>query len=80
MDDAFAYRDGELYCEDVPVARLCRRHGTPLYVYSHRALVSRYRELDEAKAAAKAKVQAPVPALSGRPRKRKERLRIREPW
>ena len=31
---AFHLRAGELWCEDVPVARLAERYGTPLYVYS----------------------------------------------
>ena len=32
--DHFVYRDGELYCEDVPVARIADAVGTPTYVYS----------------------------------------------
>ena len=31
----FQYRDRELFCEDVPLAELAERYGTPLYVYSH---------------------------------------------
>lgn len=42
--DAFHYRSGELYCEAVPVSELVAQFGTPLYVYSERAIVSRYRE------------------------------------
>lgn len=34
----FAYRDGELWVEDVPVAELARTHGTPLFVYSLAAM------------------------------------------
>jgi diaminopimelate decarboxylase len=34
--DHFHYRDGQLYCEEIPVADLAERHGTPLYVYSGR--------------------------------------------
>jgi diaminopimelate decarboxylase len=34
----FHLRGGELWCEDVPVARLCERFGTPLYVYSGAAI------------------------------------------
>ena len=41
--NAFALRDGELYCEDVPLARLADEHGTPLYVYSRAALEAAYR-------------------------------------
>ena len=32
--DHFNYRDGELYAEDVPVAQIAERFGTPAYVYS----------------------------------------------
>jgi diaminopimelate decarboxylase len=30
----FTYRRDELFAEDIPVAELAARHGTPLYVYS----------------------------------------------
>ncbi len=42
------YRDGELYCEDVPLERIARRTGTPVYVYSRRHLVQAYREITAA--------------------------------
>src|ERR1700741_4176090 len=45
---AFEHRDGVLFCEDAPLPDLVARWGTPLYVYSKGAVVSRYRELDEA--------------------------------
>jgi diaminopimelate decarboxylase len=45
---AFAYRDGELRCEDVPLAMLAEAHGTPLYVYSAQTLRERLRAFDEA--------------------------------
>lgn len=48
MDEAFSYRGGELCCEDVPLAGLARRFGTPLYVYSANAIRARYRALIEA--------------------------------
>ena len=34
----FSLRDGELYCESVPLARIAEREGTPLYVYSRATL------------------------------------------
>jgi diaminopimelate decarboxylase len=46
--ESFHYRDRDLYCEDVPVADLADRFGTPLYVYSRDALVSRLRALNDA--------------------------------
>lgn len=49
--DLFKYRDGRLYCEDVPVADLAARYGTPLYVYSAGTLRRHYRKLASAFAA-----------------------------
>jgi len=40
--NAFTYRNGELYAEDVAVRELAERHGTPLYVYSRSALRDSY--------------------------------------
>jgi diaminopimelate decarboxylase len=34
----FQFRDGTLHAEDIPLDRLADRHGTPLYVYSRKAL------------------------------------------
>ena len=50
MMDAFAYRDGTLFAEDVAVGELADRHGTPLYVYSRGHLRARFRELTAAMA------------------------------
>ncbi len=36
--DAFQYRDNQLFAEDIAVAEIARRHGTPCYVYSRGAL------------------------------------------
>jgi len=38
---AFAYRDGSLWVEEVPLAELAKRFGTPLFVYSQQALMQR---------------------------------------
>lgn len=45
---AWEYRGGELYCEDVPLERIARRVGTPVYVYSRRHLVEAFREMTAA--------------------------------
>jgi diaminopimelate decarboxylase len=37
--EPFHYRDGQLYCEDAPVAELADKFGTPLYVYSQNAIL-----------------------------------------
>lgn len=44
----FQYRQGELYAEDVPVARIVEQVGTPVYLYSLATLRRHYRVFDEA--------------------------------
>lgn len=44
----FEYRQGELYCEQVPVSRIAKELGTPCYVYSHATLVRHFRAYDNA--------------------------------
>ena len=46
--DHFHYRDGHLYCEDLPVSDLAARYGTPLYLYSQNAIVGQLKELQTA--------------------------------
>ena len=46
--DHFEYRHGHLYAEDVPVAELARRFGTPCYVYSRATLTRHFRVFDDA--------------------------------
>ncbi|GIX03439.1 MAG: hypothetical protein KatS3mg113_0445 [Planctomycetaceae bacterium] len=48
MFDEFPYRQGELYCEDVPIRWLAEQFGTPLWVYSQAHLLRRLRELQQA--------------------------------
>lgn len=45
---AFAYRDGQLFAEDVPLADLADRFGTPAYVYSRAMLEAAFRHFDDA--------------------------------
>jgi diaminopimelate decarboxylase len=42
----FRYRDGHLYCEDVDLARVAERFGTPTYVYSSGTILDHYTRLD----------------------------------
>ena len=56
MAQPFWYKKREMYCEDVPVADIVRRCGTPLYLYSQSALVRQYRIFDTS--------FAPVPHLT----------------
>ncbi|UCF31976.1 MAG: diaminopimelate decarboxylase [bacterium] len=44
----FNYQGNELYCEDVPVARIAEEVGTPLYVYSASTIERHYRVFSEA--------------------------------
>ncbi|MBV8781723.1 MAG: diaminopimelate decarboxylase [Phycisphaerae bacterium] len=46
--DYFNYRNGELYCEDVPASRIAAEVGTPAYVYSKATLLRHYRQIAEA--------------------------------
>ncbi|HET6675864.1 MAG TPA: diaminopimelate decarboxylase [Nitrospiraceae bacterium] len=44
----FQYRQGELYCEEVPLGRIAKEVGTPCYVYSHHTLMRHFRAYDSA--------------------------------
>jgi diaminopimelate decarboxylase len=46
--DAFEYRDGQLFAEDVSLARLVAEFGTPSYVYSRAAITHNYLAYDHA--------------------------------
>ena len=46
--DAFEYRDGQLFCEQVPVADLAQKYGTPLYIYSASAFTGQLKALQVA--------------------------------
>jgi diaminopimelate decarboxylase len=45
--DFFNFRNGELFCEDVPVADIAAGAGTPAYIYSSATLLGHYRRLVE---------------------------------
>jgi diaminopimelate decarboxylase len=44
----FAYSQNDLYCEQVPLADVAARVGTPAYVYSSQTILANYRAYDEA--------------------------------
>jgi diaminopimelate decarboxylase len=44
----FAYRDGELHAELVPLSAIAAKFGTPTYVYSRAALERAYSEYEDA--------------------------------
>ena len=41
-------QDSHLKIEDVKIATLARKYGTPLYVYSHGRLIENHRRIQEA--------------------------------
>ncbi len=43
----FQHKDGQLFCEEVPVEEIAREVGTPFYLYSHRTLERHFRVFDE---------------------------------
>ena len=54
--DFFAYRDGQLHCEELPATELAERFGTPLYVYSRATLLDHFAKIQSAFAGAEALV------------------------
>lgn len=46
--DYFEYRNGELFCEDVPVRDVAGKVGTPFYLYSHGTFERHFRVFDGA--------------------------------
>ena len=61
---AFAYRDGALCAEQVPLDEIARRFGTPCYVYSRAAIERNYGEFARALASRPALVAYSVKANS----------------
>ena len=49
----FEYKGDELYCEQVPLAKIAAEVGTPVYVYSYATLERHYKVFDNALAAHK---------------------------
>ena len=46
--DAFDYRNGELFCEDVLAENIAKEFGTPTYVYSKQTMLHHYRQIADA--------------------------------
>src|SRR5947209_15319527 len=45
---SFHYQDGELFCEEVALARAAEEFGTPLYIYSATTILDHFGRLDAA--------------------------------
>jgi len=48
MNDYFHYQNNRLHAEQVPLADIAARFGTPCYVYSRAALTDSYKQFDNA--------------------------------
>jgi diaminopimelate decarboxylase len=46
--DFFNYKNGQLYCENVPAERIAAQVGTPVYVYSKATLLHHYQQIADA--------------------------------
>ncbi|MGH8508582.1 MAG: diaminopimelate decarboxylase [Gammaproteobacteria bacterium] len=46
--DAFSYRGDDLYVEEVPLAEIAARFGTPCYIYSRAAIETAWRAFEDA--------------------------------
>ncbi len=44
----FKYRNNELYCEEVPVAKIAEEVGTPFYLYSHATITRHFNNFNNA--------------------------------
>ncbi|WP_166444163.1 diaminopimelate decarboxylase [Pararobbsia silviterrae] len=64
MARPFEYIDGALHVENVPLASLAERFGTPLYVYSRGALETAYRAYAKACEGRRASIHVAVKANS----------------
>ncbi len=43
----FNYKNGTLFCEDVPIPQITEKVGTPFYLYSKNTLLRHYQRLEE---------------------------------
>ncbi len=48
FNEYFVYRDGKLYCENVPISTIKKKYGTPFYIYSKKAIEDKIKEYKEA--------------------------------
>ncbi len=64
IDGEFFYSDGILACEGLDLRQIAQEHGTPSYVYSKRAIITRFRRYREALEGVKHRVCFAVKANS----------------
>ena len=46
--DHFEYREGKLFCEDVPIRAIAKKVGTPFYLYSYATFARHFNVFDSA--------------------------------
>ena len=42
----FTYKNGQLHAEDISLLEIAKRHNTPCYIYSKKAIQTKYTEFD----------------------------------
>ncbi len=62
--DFFNYKDGELYCEGIPIRRIVEEVGTPVYIYSKKTLKRHFFAFKESFRFKKALICFSVKSLS----------------
>jgi diaminopimelate decarboxylase len=45
--DHFQYKNGELFCEEIPVSEIAKELGTPFYLYSKATLTRHFKAFDQ---------------------------------
>ncbi len=48
INENFYYKNGELYCENIPLKEIARKIGTPFYVYSKKAILDKIESYKKA--------------------------------
>src|SRR4030043_1251161 len=44
----FEYKNGQLYCEEIPIQHIAEKVGTPFYLYSYHTLIRHFTVFNEA--------------------------------
>lgn len=47
-DDYFHYSNNEMFCENVPVSKIAKEFGTPVYIYSKGKIVDNFNKFNDA--------------------------------
>jgi len=44
----FIYKDNQLYCDEIPIEKIIKEYGSPVYIYSKKFFTDRYHEFTKA--------------------------------